>query len=58
MTVSFGILKLFLLTKDTSIGPLFEAVHAEVNGTGKLQEYGALNVKKKIDPEGLGKGGA
>ena len=22
---------------------------------GELQEYGALNMKKKIDPEGLGK---
>ena len=35
---------------------MFEAVHAEVDGPGKLQEYGALNMKKKIDPEGLEKG--
>ena len=35
---------------------MFEAVHAEVHGSGKLQEYGGLNMKKKIDPEGLGKG--
>ena len=33
-----------------------EVVHAEVDGPGKLQEYGALNLKKKIDPEGLEKG--
>ena len=26
-----------------------EAVHAEADGPGKLQEYGALNTKKKID---------
>ena len=35
---------------------MFGAVHAEVDGPGKLQEYGALNIKKKIDPEGLEKG--
>ena len=35
---------------------MFEAVHAEVDGAGKLQEYGPLNLKKKIDPEGLEKG--
>ena len=33
-----------------------EVVHAKVDGPGKLQEYGALNLKKKIDPEGLEKG--
>ena len=33
-----------------------EVVHAEVDGPGKLQEYGALNLKRKIDPEGLEKG--
>ena len=33
-----------------------ESVHAEVDGLGKLQEYGALNMKKKIDPERLEKG--
>ena len=32
---------------------MFEAVHAEVDGPGKLQENGALNMKKKINPEGL-----
>ena len=26
-----------------------EAVHAEADGPGKLQEHGALNMKKKID---------
>ena len=36
---------------------MFEAVvHAEVDGPGKLQKYGALNMKKKIDQEGLGNG--
>ena len=35
---------------------MFEAVHAEVDGSGKLQEYRELNMKKKIDLEGLGKG--
>ena len=35
---------------------MFEAVHAEVHGPGKLQESRALNLKKKIDPQGLEKG--
>ena len=35
---------------------MFEAVHAEVDGPGILQEYGALNMKEKVDPEGLEKG--
>ena len=35
---------------------MFEAVNAEVDSPGKLQEYGALNMKKKIDPEVLEKG--
>ena len=35
---------------------MLEAVHNEVDGPGKLQEYGALNMKKKIDPEELEKG--
>ena len=35
---------------------MFEAVHAEVYGTRKLQEHRALNLKKKIDPQGLEKG--
>ena len=34
---------------------MFETIRAEVEGLGKLQEYGALNMRKKIDPEGLGK---
>ena len=34
---------------------MFEAGHAKVDGPGKLQEYGALNVKKKFNPEGLKK---
>ena len=34
---------------------MFEAVHAEVHGPGKLQESRALNLKKKIDPQGLEK---
>ena len=34
---------------------MFEAVHAEVNGPGKFQKYGTLNMKKKIDPEELEK---
>ena len=34
---------------------MFEAVvHAKVDGPGKLQEYGALNMKK-INQEELGK---
>ena len=33
---------------------MFEAVHTEVDG--KLQEYRALNMKKKTDPEGHEKG--
>ena len=35
---------------------MFEAVHAKVDGPEKLQEYGVLNMKKKIDPERLEKG--
>ena len=35
---------------------MFEEVNAEVNSSGKLQGYGALNMNKKIDPEGLEKG--
>ena len=35
---------------------MFEAVHAEVDGPGKLQIYGALKMKKNFDPEGLEKG--
>ena len=38
------------------IDPVFEAFHVEVDGPGKLQEYGALNIKKKIDPKGFEKG--
>ena len=34
---------------------MFEAVHAEVDGPGELQEYGALNMKEKIDPDGTEK---
>ena len=26
--------------------PVFEAAHAEVDGSGKLQQYGAINMKK------------
>ena len=36
---------------------MFEAVHAEVDGPGNLQKYGTLNMKRKIDPEGLEKRG-
>ena len=38
--------------------PVFEAAHAEVDGSGKLQQYGAINMKKKkkIDSDGLEKG--
>ena len=32
---------------------MFDLVHAEVDGPGKLQEYEPLNMKKKIDLEGL-----
>ena len=53
--VGFGTLKFFVLTKNTSKDPVFEAVHAEVDGPGKLQGFGALNMKKKIDPEGIEK---
>ena len=35
---------------------MFEAVNAEVDSPGRLQEYGVLNMKKKIDPEELEKG--
>ena len=34
---------------------MFEAVNAEVESSGKLNEYRALNMKKKINPEGLEK---
>ena len=34
---------------------MFEAVNAEVDSPGRLQEYGALNMKKKIGQEGLEK---
>ena len=52
----FRHIEIFGINKDTPIDPVFEVVHAEVDGLGKLQEYGALNMKKKIDPEGLEKG--
>ena len=35
---------------------MFEAVNAEVDSPRRLQECGALNMKKKIYPEGLEKG--
>ena len=35
---------------------MLEAVHANFDGPEKLQEYGALNMKEKIYPEGLEKG--
>ena len=35
---------------------MFEAVHAEADGPGKLQESAALNMKENIDPQGLEKG--
>ena len=47
--MGFGILKFFVLTNRP-------CVHTEVDGPGNLQEYKAFNMKKKIDPEGLGKG--
>ena len=51
LIVGFGIFKFFAkirkLTKDIPIDSVFEAVHAEVDGPGKLQEFGALNMKKK-----------
>ena len=34
---------------------MFEAFRAEVDGPEKLQELRPLNLKKKIDPEGLEK---
>ena len=34
---------------------MLEAVNAEVESSGKLTEYRALNMKKKIDREGLEK---
>ena len=34
---------------------MFEAVNAEVDSPGKLQEHRALNMKKKLDAEGLEK---
>ena len=52
----FWHIEIFRINQDTPIDPVFEAVHAEVDGPGKLQEYGALNMKKKLDPEGLEKG--
>ena len=51
LIVGFGTLKFFAWTKDTSKDLVFEAVHAEVDGPGELQEYGALNMKEKIDPD-------
>ena len=56
LIVGFGILKFFVLTTMNQIDPVFEAFHVEVDGPGKLQEYGALNIKKKIDPKGFEKG--
>ena len=35
---------------------MFEAVNAEVDSPGRLQEYGALTMKNKIDLEGVEKG--
>ena len=48
-------IELFRINKDTPIEPVFQAVNAEVDGPGELQEYGALNMKKKIYAEGLEK---
>ena len=56
LIVSFGILKFFVLFKIHKYTVFEAVVHAEVDGPGKLQKYGALNMKKKIDQEGLGKG--
>ena len=35
---------------------MFKEVHAEVDDPENSQEYGALNMKKKMDPKGLKKG--
>ena len=35
---------------------MFEAVYAQFDSQGKLQEYGILTMKKRIDPVGLEKG--
>ena len=45
----------FRINYDTPIDPAFEAVHTEVYGPGKLQEYGALNMKKKNWSRGASK---
>ena len=47
-TLGFWHIEIFCINEDTPIDPVFEAVHAEVDGPGKLQEYGALNMKKKV----------
>ena len=44
-----------ILNEDIPIKPVFEAVNTEVDSPGELQEYGALNIKKKIDAEELEK---
>ena len=46
-------IEIFCINEDIPIEPVFEAVNAEVDSPGELQEYGALNMKKKIDAEGL-----
>ena len=53
LIVGLGILKFFILPKIHQIDARFEAIHVDVNGLGNLQEYGALNMKKKIDLERL-----
>ena len=51
----FWHIEIVCINSDTPIDPVFEAVNAEVESSGKLNEYRALNMKKKINPEGLEK---
>ena len=44
-----------ILNEDIPIKPVFKAVNTEVDSPGELQEYGALNIKKKIYAEELEK---
>ena len=56
LIVGFCILKFFVLTKIYQ-STVFEGIHAEVDGPGNLQEYGALKMKKKSLSRGAWKRG-
>ena len=53
LIVGFGILKFFVLTKIHQQTLCLRQLMLKLKAQGGCKEYGALNMKKKIDPEGL-----